>query len=52
MNLKKFVPYGVALLIAGGAYFTGTVTDIGDAMKLAFDKDALTAECAKLIEGE
>lgn len=50
--MKAFVPYIAAAVIAAGAFFTGAVTDVGTAVKLAFDKEALKVECSKLIEGE
>lgn len=48
--LKNLVPLIAAAVIAGGAFFTGAVTDLGGAVKLALDKDALKFECAKLID--
>lgn len=49
--MKKLLPFAAAVVIAGGAYFTGAVTS-SDAIKLAFDKEALKVECAKLVDGQ
>lgn len=50
--MKQFVPYIAGAVIAVGAFFTGSVTEIGTAFKLAFDKEALKVECSKLVDGE
>jgi hypothetical protein len=50
--MRALVPYLAAAVIAGASFFTGAVTDVGTAVKLAFDKEALKVECANLIEGE
>ena len=49
--IQKLIPYGVAVLIAAGSFFTGAVTDVGQATKIVFDKDAAKAQCAQLLEG-
>lgn len=51
-KIKVFIPYIVSGLIAVGAFFTGSVTDVGDAVEIAFNKEAAIAECKELIEGE
>ena len=49
---KLVVPIVTGAAIAIAAFFTGAVTNIGDAVKLAFDKEALKVECAKLVDAE
>lgn len=49
--MKKILPYIAAVLIAAGAFFTGSVTDFGDALDVALDKEKAKAECIKLLEG-
>ena len=52
MNIKKFVPYIVGIMIAAGSFFTGAVTDVGDAVSIAVNKDAQIEACKTLIAGE
>jgi len=51
-KLKILLPYVVSGLIALGAFFTGSVTGVGDAFDIALNKDKAIAECKALIEGE
>lgn len=50
--MKAFLPYIAGAVIAAGAFFTGAVTDVGTAVQLAFDKEALKVQCEQLIDGE
>lgn len=49
--MKKLVPYIAGAVIAAGAYFTGAVTGVNEAVLIAFDKDAAKNYCEKLIDG-
>ena len=47
--IKKSIPYIAAGLIVLGSFFTGAVTDLGDATKIALDKNEATKACIELI---
>lgn len=47
---KKLVTLAVSLLLALGSYFA-LGTPVGDALAIAFDKDAAAAACGKLVAG-
>lgn len=49
--MKSLIPFIAAIVIAGGSFFTGAVTDIGEAAKIAFDKEAAKEHCEQLIDG-
>lgn len=50
MNKKSIIGLVLAALIGLGTYLNGG--DLGQALKLAFDKEAAKVECAKLLEAE
>ena len=50
--MKQFIPYIAGAVIAAASFFAGSVTDIGQAIQLAFDKEQAAIECAKLLNVE
>ena len=49
--MQKLIPYAVAAAIAAASFFTGSVTDIGEAVKIALNKDQAVQSCEDLIKG-
>jgi hypothetical protein len=51
--MQKIILQAVAaLIIAGAAYFTGAVTDVGGALDIALDEEQKIAYCEKIVKGE
>lgn len=48
----KLIPLAAALVIAVAGFFTGSITDVGEAIDVALNKEKAIAECKALIEGE
>lgn len=51
MDKKKVVGFALAALIALGSYFT-LGTSVGDAINIAFNKDAAKAACQNILTGD
>lgn len=49
---KLIIPYAAAAIIAAGSFFTGAVTDVGQAFQIAINKESAKIHCAKLVDGE
>jgi len=51
--MKKLIVSIVAgIVIAGGAFFTGRVDDVGTAVQIAFDKESAEEYCGKLLNAD
>lgn len=48
--MQKFIPYILAIILAAGAYFTGS--SVNDSIGIALDKEKTKAACIELLEGE